>query len=247
MDLVRNFYRPLITILFFFLILFVYSKLAGPIPFSVNSVNTNKTDAFTVSGTGKSSAKPDMAVVTVGVSANATTVETAQEQMNGNINKVIEVIKKLGIKAEDIKTTNYSVNPITDFREGSQKINGYSANTNVSIKVRDTSKANSVVDAATGAGANQIGGVSFEVSDKTKAENETREMAVKEAKKKAEDAARIAGFKLGRIVNYSEELPFGGPIPLRAQSSSEAADKSTNIEPGTSDIEVTVTLSYEIR
>ena len=236
----------LIPILFFFVCLFIYTKLAGPIPFSVNSVTTNKSDTFTVSGEGKSIAKPDVAVLTVGVSANGSTVKAAQEQINLNINKVTEAIKKLGISPEDIKTTNYSINPNIDYSGGNQRITGYSASTNLSIKIRDIDKVNLSIDAATANGANHIGGVSFEVSDKEKAQNEARQMAVKEAKKKAEDAARIAGFKLGRIINYSEEVPTGGPIPMYAQGALEVPTKETQVEPGSSEIKVTVTLSYEI-
>ena len=237
----------LIPILFFFVCLFIYTKLAGPIPFSVNSVTTNKSDTFTVSGEGKSIAKPDVAVLTVGVSANGSSVKTAQEQINLNINKVTEAIKKLGISPDDIKTTNYSINPNIDYREGNQRVTGYSASTNLSIKVKEIDKINSVIDAATGSGANQVGGVSFEVSDKEKAQNEAREMAVRQAKKKAEDATKIAGFKLGKVINYSEELPLDrGPIPLYAQGASEIQAKDTQVEPGSSEIKVMVILSYEI-
>lgn len=241
-------FYSLIPVLFFFIALFVYTKLAGPIPFSVNSVTTNKTDAFTVSGEGIAVTKPDVAVLSVGVSANGSSVKIVQEQINSNINRVSEVLKKLGISPEDIKTTDYSINPNIDFSGGTQRVTGYSANTNLSIKIREVDKVNVVIDAATGSGANQIGGVSFEVSDKSKAENEAREEAVAEAKKKAEDAAKIAGFKLGKIINYSEDLPLDrGPIPLYAQGSSEFQGKETQVELGSSEIKVTVTLSYEIR
>lgn len=234
-------------ILFFFISLFIYTRLAGSIPFSINSVNTNKTVTFNVSGEGTSVAKPDIAVLTVGVSANGPTVKAAQDQINLKLNKVTEVIKKLGISSDDIKTINYSVNPSTDYSGGSQKITGYNAATNLNIKIKDIEKANSVIDGATASGANQIGGVSFEVSDKGKAQNEAREMAVKEARKKAVGAARIAGFKLGRVINYSEELPDGrGPISFVSQGAAELQAKDTQVEPGSSEIKVMVTLSFEI-
>ncbi len=239
-------FYSLIPILFFFVCLFIYTKLAGPIPFSVNSVTTNKSDTFTVTGEGTSVAKPDVVVLTVGVSANGPTVKAAQDQINSFINKITEAIKKLGISPEDIKTTNYSINPNIDYSEGNQRITGYSASTNLIIKVKEIDKVNSVIDSATANGANQVGGINFEVSDKTKAQNEAREMAVRQAKEKAEDAARIAGFRLGRIINYSEELPLvRGPMPLYAQGAAEVQDK-TQVQPGSSEIKVTITLSYEI-
>lgn len=194
---------PVVTLVAFFLLLFVYTKVFGPIPFSVSSVTTTKSDTFNVSGEGKVSAAPDVASVSVGIQGSGPTVKAAQEQINSVINKVSEAIKAQGVEAKDIKTQNYN-------------------------------------------GANQVSGVSFDIDDKTKLENEARKLAVDEAKKKAENAAKIAGFKLGKIINYSEN--FGGfPVPIRAMGSLNAvSEKATQIEPGSSEVIVNVTLSFEI-
>ena len=77
----------------FFLLLFVFLKIVGPIPFAVNSVATTKSDVFTVSGDGTSSQKPDTALIRVGVTASAPTVKAAQDLLNSNINKVSAAIK----------------------------------------------------------------------------------------------------------------------------------------------------------
>lgn len=236
------------VLLAFFMILFVYIKIAGPIPFSVSSVTTQKTDTFSVTGEGEVNISPDVAMISVGVSANADTVKLVQDQINSAINKVSAAVKKLGVEDRDIQTVSYNITPTYDFREGNQRITGYSGNTNLTIKVKDLDKVNSVIDAATSQGANQIGGIVFDIEDRTKAENQAREKAVEEAKIRAENAARIAGFKLGRIINYQES--FGGfprPIPLLSQGAVTPDSTQTKIEPGSQTIKVTVTLSYEIR
>ena len=238
------------AIVVFFIALFVYTKLAGPIPFSLSSVVTTKTDTFTVTGEGKATAVPDVAVVNAGVQAQGASVAQVQETINAKTNAILAAVKKLGVSDQDIQTANYSVSPTYDFQSPSQRITGYTANSTITIKVRKTEQANAVIDEATAAGANQIGGVSFDVSDKTKAENEAREKAVAEAKRKAETAARAAGFTLGRVINYSEGFD-GGPIPLYAKMDTAmggAPERSvTQIEPGSSEIVITVSLSYEIR
>lgn len=236
-------------ILIFFILLFAYTKIAGPIPFSVNSITTTKSDTFNVTGEGTVVAKPDIATLNVGISAQGATVKTAQDQINAAINKVAEAIKKLGVEQKDIQTTNYNINPNYDFQGSTQRITGYSASTNLSIKVRNIDLVNQVIDEATANGANQVGGVSFDVDDKTKVENEARQKAVEAAKKKAEDAAKIAGFRLGRLVNYSEGFEGGPqPIPLRmAVGAAEAPKLDTAVEPGSSEIKVVVTLSYELQ
>lgn len=236
-------------ILIFFILLFLYTKIAGPIPFSVNSITTTKSDTFNVTGEGTVAAKPDIATLIVGISAQALTVKAAQDQVNLNINKVSEAIKKLGVEEKDIQTQNYQINPNYDFQGSTQRITGYSASTNLSIKVRKIDLINQVIDEATANGANQVGSISFDVDDKTKLENEARQKAVAAARKKAEDAAKIAGFRLGRIVNYSEGFDGGPvPMPLRAIAAPGGGEKiDTTIEPGSSEIKVVVTLSYELQ
>lgn len=229
----------------FFIALFAYTKLVGPIPFSVNSVITTKTDTFTATGEGKATAIPDIAVISVGVTAQGSTVKQVQEALNTKINAVTAAVKKIGVSDKDMQTTNYNISPNYDYQISMQRITGYQANTNLTIKVRDLDRANDVIDSSTAAGANQVGGVSFDVSDKTKAESEAREKAVTEAKEKAAQAAKIAGFSLGRIINYTEN--FGGSMPMPMYAKADMARESTQIEPGSSEITVTVSLSYEIK
>jgi len=239
----------LISIPVFFLTLFVYTKLVGPIPFSVSQTTTNKIDLFTVSGTGKTSVTPDIGRVTVGIQSQGITVKASQTTMNTVINTVSESIKKLGIDKKDIKTVNYSIHPDYDYTNGKQRITGYSANTNLLITIRDMEKTNDVIDSATANGANTVSGVSFDVEDKTKAENDARELAIAEAKKKAENAAKIAGFRLGKILNYQENFN-GAPQPrefLMAAKADAVSTPTTQVEPGSQELSVTVTLSYELQ
>lgn len=240
---------PVIGVTTFFTLLFIFTKLFGPIPFSVNSITTTKSDTFNVTGEGKVTIKPDIAFISVGIQANGSSVKSVQEQINSVINKVSESVKGLGVDSKDIQTRNYSINPDYDYTGGNQRIKGYIASTNLSIKVREIDKVNEVIDAATGNGANQVGGISFDVDDRTKAENEARQKAVEEAKKKAQNAASIAGFKLGRIINYSESFAgYPGPIPLtKTQDAIGGLENPTRVEPGSTDVTVVVTLSYELQ
>lgn len=194
--------NTIVSLLVFFVALFVYTKFAGPIPFSITNVTSNKSEAFTVTGEGTVSIKPDIATVMVGVQSQGATVKAVQDNLNTAINAVSEAVKKTGVDNKDIKTSNYNVNPNYDYNNGTQRITGYQASSNLTIKVRDIEKANSVVDAATAAGANTIGGITFDVDDKTKAEDDARKLAVADAKAKAELAAKTTGFTLGKIINY---------------------------------------------
>lgn len=254
-NLLNHFLIVLVTLITFFVLIFVYTKVAGPIPFQITSTVTQKSEPFMVTGEGKVEAKPDSGVVSVGVIARAKTSEEAQNLLNTSINKVIGSIKQLGVPEESIKTENYNIYPeygdvsgIRDAGNGNPNaITGYNASTNISINVNSSELANKVVDTAMANGANQTNGVNFEVKDKEAALNEARGKAVADAKAKAENAAKIAGFSLGKIINYSESEGGDYPRPMMAKAADSAGGSvPTQVQPGTNEIVVSVTLSYEI-
>ncbi len=244
----QDFRKPIIYIILIFLGLFVYVKLAGPIPFSVNSIQTNKNDLFSVEGTGKAVSAPDMATVSVGITEKGTTVDKVQSQINIASRNIVDAIKKLGIEEKYIETTSYNVYPSYD---RNQRITAYSATQNIQIKIKEIEKINDVIDTSTENGANIVGNVNFTFSDelKEKLEEKAREEAVKEAKNKAKSLARISGIKLGRLINVYENntgyLPLRSSAPLAVGGLKEDSEAQTNITPGEETISITITLSYE--
>lgn len=238
----------LIILVSFFVLLFLYTRLASPFPLVINSTTTAKTETFSVTGEGTVITKPDMARINVGVVAHGASVKDVQDQLNRAINAVISSIKGVGVAEKDIKTSSYALSPQYDYQGGTQRITGYQAQTDIRITIRALDKTNAVVDAATAAGANTIGGVTFDVDNKTQALNEARQEAVNEAKKKAQDAARVAGFTLGKIINYQESQGQPpGPIPFMMRAEAVGTKTApTDIQPGSSEIKLTVTLSYDI-
>lgn len=236
----------LTIILFIFLGFFLYTKFVGPIPFSINSITTTKTNLFSVSGVGKSTGIPDTAQISVGVIKTASTVVSAQEQNNTATNKIIEDLKKLGVEEKNIKTTNYSISPNYDFIGGRQNITGYTVTQTLEIKVTPIDTANKVIDAATSDGANIVNGISFTFNEKTKKdlENKAREEAVKMAKEKAENLAKATGIRLGKIVDVQESGAFE-PRPIMMAQSLEEKSTDTQLQPGENSITISITLSYE--
>lgn len=240
----------LVTIVLFFLGLFLFAKFGPGIPLTVSQITTNKNDLFTVSAEGKATAVPDIAVVSAGFTANGQSVSVVQNQANAVIKKISSDLKTLGVDAKDIQTSNYNIYPNYDYKDGSQKINGYNININMTIKVWDFSKINSVIDTATADGANQIGGLSFTVDNPEKFQAEARKEAIAKAKLKAEDIARESGINLGRIINVSEGYN-SAPRPMYAMADKAVGlgggGEATQVDPGSSEIYVTVTLSYETK
>jgi uncharacterized protein YggE len=254
---VKEFRLPAFIIIFSFICLYVFSKVLGPLPLSITSVTTTKTDLFTSTATGEVDSTPTTAHVSLGVTKTAATADEAKNQLNEVINKVTADIKALGIEDKDIKTTNFLVNP--DYSEprpltlsvkpGVQDTGRYTGTANIEVDTKDVATANKAVDIASADGANLIGNVSFAVSDEEREglEDQAREKAIQNAKAKAEKIAKAAGLKLGRLVNISESS--GGPQPVfmdaRAADLKTTGSAPTDLQPGQNTIQITVTLSYE--
>ncbi|HEX7017837.1 MAG TPA: SIMPL domain-containing protein [Patescibacteria group bacterium] len=226
-------------------------RALGPLPISVSQTTTQKESSFFVTGESEIVTVPDEAQVSVGIEAQASTVAQAQAQTNQVISAITDQLSDLGIAKEDIKTTNYNVNPQYDFNSGTNRITGYMVSSNLRIKVKELDKVNQVIDSATGAGANRIGGITFTLSEEKEEElvKQARKEAIEDAKEDAQELASLAGMKLGRIINVSEDRG-GQPMPLMMQRSVSfdamgGAEEATQVEPGSTTFKYTVTLSYE--
>lgn len=233
-------------------VILVTRQLGGP-SLAINSTTTAKQSTFDVTGEAKLHPVPDQAEISMGITVNDSTVTGAQTKANTVISQLTTQLKNLGIQDKDIQTQNYSVNPNYDYSAGAtQKIAGYNVNTTLRVTMTDFSKLNQAIDAATAAGANQVGGVSFTLSDAKQKETKdgARKEAIDQAKTNAATLAGLSGMKLGRIVNVSEtQTNVGGPLPyavnaLSAQDS-KAVGVPTAVQPGTTDFNYQVTVSYE--
>jgi len=235
------------AILFFFLCLFLYTKFLGPFPFSVNSIQTTKTDVFQVDGQGSATAVPNSANISFSVTKQATNVQDAQNQTNSTVQKVLDGLKQDGIDAKDIKTTNYSLSP--NYTVNST-ISGYSVTQSIQLHLEPLDKTNNAIDTITSNGGNNIGQVDFGFDDATQAslEDKARKDAVEKAKAKAESLARASGIRLGPIINVVESSnTIPRPVPLMMNAKAGAGESQpTQVTPGESTISTSVTLSYQI-
>lgn len=229
-------------------ILYAFTNILGPIPFSVKSTTTTTDDMFTVSGVGEKTAIPDTTQFTVGVTKTASTVESAKEQANTATNAIIEDLKALNVPEKNIKTINVNTYPNQDFNRGNA-VTGYTVSQELQVKVEDVDLANRALDSATANGANQVSGVTFTVDDEAKKEltKKARKEAINDAKSKAEDIASDAGIRLGKIVNIYVSDTDQPPMPFDAklETGARAGNAATDLQPGENTVTVNVTLSYE--
>lgn len=241
------------SVIIFFVLLFAFAKWGPAIPFSVSS--QTKGEPFIVSGEGKVAATPDTVKLSFGIEENGSSLKSVQDSVNKKSKALVDVLKKMGIDEKDIKTTSYNVYPNYDYNVSPQRITGYKVSTQYTATIKDFEKVNDAITAVTQAGANIVGGVSFELSEEAKNEklNEAREEAVKKAKEKAEGLAGASGISLGRITNVSESqgTSYPGPIMLERAKVIDGSGgepiAQPDIQPGETEISVSVSLSYEVR
>ncbi len=233
-------------------------QMTGPSWFkNIKAEITNQPYArtITVAGEGKISAKPDIANVSLSVVSKGSTVKQVTTDNNTKMNQVLDAVKGLGVDPKDITTTAYDLYPEYDYstplRPGTtNKIIGYNLTQEVTLKVRDLTKVDDILDAGTKAGANQVGSLSFDIDDKGPVKKEARQKAFDDAKQKAQEMASQAGVSLGRVVTFSEEsTPTPYPIynmAMDVKSAGVAAAPAPSIEPGSKELTMNVSVTYEI-
>jgi len=203
---------------------------------------------------GRVFAKPDIAQIVVAVRTDRVKESVKAVQNNTEkMNQVVKKIKEFGIEEKDIKTISYSLNPVYDYdrNSGERTLAGYDVYQEVTIKIRDLDKVGEVIEAATTAGANQVGNVSFTIDDDGAVKKEAREEAVAKARQKAKEMAELTGIKLGKLVNVYENDSLY-PV-LRNYTYDEKSNgmgggvAAPEIQVGENEVILEVTLVYEVR
>lgn len=235
----------------------------------INHVANTATNTNTVSfdGEGRVFAKPDIAVISFSILTEASTSKKAQDENSLKSQKVVDFVKSQNIDDKDIKTTGYNVSPKYSYPkpcplyypqggetypcvQDDQKISGYQVNQSFEVKVRDLDKVSAMLDGLVTAGANQVNNLGLQIDDIEKVKSEAREMAIKNAKEKAETLKKQIGIRLGKIINYYE----GGYYPraydvkvMEYAGGVGGGGSAPAIPAGENEIVMNITLTYQIK
>jgi hypothetical protein len=164
---------------------------------------------ISVTGEATVSVPPDQAQIDGGVTSEAKSAREASDANNAAMGKVLLALKGAGIEEKDYQTSRLSLQPQyapNKVSSGPMQIVGYRASNRVTVRLRDVIKVASVIDTLVGAGANEIGGINFTVSQASKLLDDARTQAIADARRKAEIYAKAAGVTLGEPLSISEEV-----------------------------------------
>ncbi len=218
-------------------------------PTTINQAAQPVIRTLNVNGVGSIDLTPDIAYIYIGVHDESPTASDAVNANKAHTTSVINAIKKAGVDAKDIRTTNFSIYPSQQYGpDGTVTGTIYMVDNSVYVTVRDLDILGSLLDDAISAGANNVNSIQFDVADKTAAIKDARAKAVADAKSQAQEMADAAGITLGDIQNLS--FYENSPVPMlsgKGGGGAMSADASVPIQPGQLTISVNVSITYSIK
>lgn len=219
---------------------------------------------ITVDGKGELFAKPDIATFSFSVSAREADAVTAQKKSADAINAIYTYLKDKGVAEKDIKTTGYSLNPRYEYPQvvctqwscppaGEPKIVGYEVSQSIEVKVRKTDDIGMLITGVGELGATNVSTPSFTIDDDETLKADARDIAIADARAKAQALAKNLGVRIVRMNGYYEDQ--GGYAPMygygMAESVKTMATDSVTVPPriptGENKITSNVHITYEVR
>ncbi len=205
---------------------------------------------ISVNGTGSVTVTPDIGVFDVGVEVTEETVALARAGAAEAMQRVRDAVAASGIEDRDVSTRSFNIYPQYDYsgEEGPPEIIGYTVNNWIEIKVRDIDSLSDILDDAVTAGGDaiRVGGISFRVDEPEQYSGEARMLAVEDARARAQQLADLAGVTLGDALSISESSGGFARQTFAVAEAAFAADASTPISPGESQVSVTVHIVFAI-
>lgn len=208
--------------------------------------------SLTVTGSGGASGAPDMALVRLGVQTSDENVLAAFNRSNEVTARIIEALLALGVERKDIQTSGLSLyqdrpyDPYSDVGDGAII---YWAQNSLSVTLRDVDLVGQALGAGVAAGANSIDRLSYAVSDPTALQDSARELAVADARARAEHLAALTGTQLGRVLNIEEYANEVRPqTAMRAYTMLESADAggAATVEAGQLSVSLELRITWEL-
>jgi uncharacterized protein YggE len=222
----------------------IYARIFAVCFFSVASaLPAHAADKLvTVTGEATVGIAPDAAVIRIGVNSQGKTAREASDANAKQMTSVLAAIKDAGIADRDMQTSRLSLQPQYDpNKNGTARLLGFQVTNQVTIKIRDTDKVPTILDRAIAAGANEMSGIEFVVSEQSKLLDQARDDAIADGRRKAELYAKAAGARIGQVLSIVEEGTSPPPRPMQAMRAA-----GVPVAPGEQTLRAVVTITYSL-
>lgn len=220
---------------------------------SANYMNfSTQNSGIWVNGQGKVTVIPDIAVINMGVETQAESIEEAQRQAAESMDALMRMLKDTGIASKDITTQYFNINAVYSWDDVQKTsiITGYRVVNTAIIKIRNIQNAGVIIDSVVAAaGKNtRIYGIYFTVENPEQYYDLAREIAMNDARHKAEQMASLGNAQIGKPIYISEDNSSYPPVARydKGYAESSSGEPSTQISPGETDIVINVQVVYSI-
>lgn len=227
----------------------ISSLTVSPLGNSQNTISVNSTEKVTVA--------PDLAEVVYAVRTEAKDAAACQQKNTEDINRVMEILKSLGVAETSIQTSDYYMYPIYNYSNNTQRITGYEATASLTVSDLPIDNLGNILTESVNAGINNIQSITYQSSQYDEGYTEALKLAVASAKNKASALAEAGGCTVGGVASIRENSNYGEARytdnALANQMRSYGAVKEMAVEdaaaimPGEVDIEVNITVEYFIQ
>ncbi len=211
---------------------------------------------LSVNAQGTSNREPDMATFRAGVTTQGASASAALAANSQRMNAVFAALKRAGIADKDVQTSNLNVSPVYkqparrsdgSYDASERTITGYQVNNTVSVRQRKLDDFGKVIDALVSAGANEVDGPNFTLSQPEAAQDEARSAAIAAARQRAQLYAQAAGLRVVRIVAIAESGGYAPQIVVSARKMmAEAAPAPAPVAAGEVEVTANVSVQFEL-
>lgn len=209
-------------------------------------------NTISISGYAEQKVIPDTATLNIGAVVQSETVKEATDKNAALMSAVIAEFKAMGLQDKEIQTSYVFVSPVYNYNTNdTQTIKGYSASNSVQVTTKNLDNLSEIIDRSTAAGANDIGSISFSVSDDKQKQlrEELMNEAVADASSKATTLAKSLGAEITGVQTSSISENSGSRVNFKYETPKEATAGavSTPIQPGESTVSMSVQVTYYIK
>jgi uncharacterized protein YggE len=238
----------------FLMIAVTLALLAVPMLQTANAApptqDTGVPRTITVTGSGTAYGAPDVVQVGLGVDTSNADIQVAMNDASSRMNAVIQALKDGGVDAKDIRTESFNI-----YQDMSQAGPGapqnaqpiYRVSTTVSVTVRQTDSVGDLLAAAVNAGANNVNYIQFGIEDQTALQSQARQLAVADARSRAEELAGLLGLTVGEPLQITEGVSTSTPLYGKGGGGVVySAAVAPPISQGTLSVDMSVTITFAV-
>jgi uncharacterized protein YggE len=207
---------------------------------------------ITVTGYGVAYGAPDVVQVGLGVEGSDADILVAMDDVTARMNAVMQALEDGGVDVKDIRTESFYI--YQDYKYGQPAIGTessdeaqpfYRVSTTVTVTVRQTDNVAELLGASVSAGANVVNYIQFNIEDRTALEAQARELAVADARARAEQLAGLMGLTVGEPLRITEGGDMYGSVPYYGGGGGGGVvNAAPPISQGTLSVNMSVTITF---